>query len=203
MTVQSTQRRTNAERRAASRSAVLDATVKAIVSYGYQGATSARIAELSGFTRGAQKYHFKNKAEMVAEALVHLHENLMQSTLAAFEKSAEDGLFAVLEALWASFQDDVFTAAAELRVAARIDVELKTRLVAAEQQIGRRIRVLMMETLDDGQHSPERLRAIGDHIVNVMRGMASQSALYPNPDREQRQLRVLHEAVCALLEAPA
>lgn len=195
------QRRSNAERRATTRSAVLDATIQAIVRYGYVGATSTRIAELSGFTRGAQKHHFKDKAAMVAEALVHLHEHLMRDSLRELESASQDGVWALLEALWKSFQDDLFTAAAELRAAARIDEELRTVLVPAEQQIGRRIRRFVSDALDDGRHSQQRLEEVGDHVVNVLRGMAFQRALYPNEEREARQLRVLDETVRALLTA--
>ncbi len=195
------QRRSNAERRASTRSAVLDATIQAIVRYGYVGATSTRIAELSGFTRGAQKHHFRNKAAMVAEALVHLHENLMHNTLRELESAAQDSVRSLLQALWKSFQDDLFTAAAELRVAARIDEELRGVLIPAERQIGRRIRQFVSDFLDDGKHSQQRLDEVGDHVVNVLRGMAFQRALYSNEEREARQLRVLDETVHALLAA--
>jgi AcrR family transcriptional regulator len=63
----------NAERTESTRAALLKATIEAISRYGYQGATSVRIAELSGFTRGAQKHHFDNKAELVSAALVEVH----------------------------------------------------------------------------------------------------------------------------------
>lgn len=195
-------RRSNAERRASTRSAVLNATIQAIVQYGYVGATSTRIAELSGFTRGAQKHHFPNKAAMVAEALVHLHENLMRESLRELESASRDGVPSLLQALWKSFQADLFTAAVELRVAARIDEELKSLLIPAEQEIGRRIRKFVSTALDDGRHSQQRLDEIGDHVVNVLRGMAFQGALYPNQEREARQLRILEETVHALLNAP-
>lgn len=194
-------RRSNAERRASTRSAVLNATIEAIVRYGYVGATSTRIAELSGYTRGAQKHHFKDKAAMVAEALVHLHENLMRQALQEMESASQGSVWALLQTLWSSFQDDLFTAATELRVAARIDDELRTVLIPAEQQIGRRIRHFVTQALADARHSPERSAEIGDHVVNVLRGMAMQRALYPNAERELRQLRILDEAVHALLNA--
>lgn len=194
-------RRTNAERRATTRSAVLDATITAIVRYGYRGATSDRIAELSGLTRGAQKHHWANKAEMVAEALLYLHDTLMAVTVAELEQASGDGVRATLEALWRSFQSDLFTAATELHLAARIDDELRVLLIEAEREIGRRIRSITTAALDDGGRSPERLHEIGDHVVNVMRGMAFQASLSSSPERERRQLRVLEQAVHGLLTA--
>ncbi|MEV1294560.1 TetR family transcriptional regulator [Pseudonocardia sp. NPDC049635] len=192
-------RRSNADRRAATRTAVLDATITAIVRYGYRGATSQRIAELSGLTRGAQKHHWAGKAEMVAEALLHLHDRLMSATVAELER-ASGGIAPTLDALWRSFRSDLFTAATELHLAARIDDDLRTLLIEVEREIGRRIRTITTRALDDGAHSPERLDEIGDHVINVMRGMAFQASLGTGSGRERRQLRVLEEAVRRLLQ---
>lgn len=179
--------------------AVLDATIEAIVRFGYSGATSTRIAEISGFTRGAQIHHFRNKATMVTEALLHLHERLMNDMVGDLEAAARVGIGPMLDALWQSFLDELYTAAAELRVAARSDEELKAVLVPAEREIGRRIRDLLTAILDDGRHPKARLTEIAEHVVNTMRGMAEQHDLVANPERERRQLAVLNEAVTALL----
>lgn len=192
-------RRSNAERRATTRSAVLDATVAAIVRHGYRGATSERIAELSGLTRGAQKHHWTNKAEMMAEALLHLHDKLMAITVAELEQASDNGIRATLEALWRSFQSDLFTAATELHLAARIDEELRELLIDTEREIGRRIRSITTTAFDDGTRSAERLNEVGDHVINVMRGMAFQASLSSSPERERRQLRVLEQAALTML----
>ncbi|MEU6701760.1 helix-turn-helix domain-containing protein [Pseudonocardia sp. NPDC046786] len=194
-------RRSNAERRATTRSAVLDATVTAIVRHGYRGATSERIAQISGLTRGAQKHHWATKAEMMAEALLHLHDRLLASAVGELEQASDSGLRATIEALWRSFQSDLFTAATELHLAARIDDELRPLLIATEREIGRRIRSITTAALDDGTVSAQRLDEVGDHVVNVMRGMAFQSSLSPNPDRERHQLRTLEQAALGLLRS--
>lgn len=197
-----THRVPNADRRAATRSAVLDATIRAVVKYGYAGATSARIAELSGYTRGAQMHHFDTKAAMVSEALVHLHENRMNSSLGELEEASRHGLSAFLQALWETFQNDLFVAAAELRVAARNDEKLQAVLLPAEQKIGRRIQEFVSSALDDGRHESQSLEEVSDHIVNVLRGMAFQQMLHPREARAEHQLEVLEEAVRLLLDKP-
>src|SRR5690625_7973852 len=69
--------RTNAERRATTRAAILNATIDALYRFGYAGAASTRIAELSGFTCCAQKNHFDTKANMVAEGLEHVQVEML------------------------------------------------------------------------------------------------------------------------------
>ena len=109
----------NAERTATTRAALLSASIKAITTYGYQGATSERIAELSGFTRGAQKHHFNSKAELVSAALIDLYDRYLADLSSSLAKSGSDSLDQVVAILWQSLQNDLWTAALELRIASR------------------------------------------------------------------------------------
>lgn len=67
-------RRTQAQRSAAMRQRLLDATVECLVTYGYAGTTTHRVAELAGVTRGAQIHHFRAKEDLVIAAIEHLAE---------------------------------------------------------------------------------------------------------------------------------
>src|SRR5438045_9398121 len=61
-------RRTQAERTASTRAALLDATIDCLVEYGYAHLTTTRVVERAGVSRGAQVHHFPTKAELVSEA---------------------------------------------------------------------------------------------------------------------------------------
>ena len=65
-------RRTQEERRTATRGALLDATIDCLIEYGYGGVTTTRVVERAGVSRGAQVHHFPTKAVLVAEALRRL-----------------------------------------------------------------------------------------------------------------------------------
>lgn len=192
-------RRTNAERRATTRAAVLNATIDALVKYGYAGATSTRIAEISGYTRGAQKHHFDTKAKMVAEALVHVQAEMLDQLNERLSTVEDQSLLTWLTELWNSMQSDLFVAATELHSVARIDAELRDLLVPAEQIIGRRIRDFLVSVLKDEGHDSDRLVAIGEQAVNTLRGMAFQHLLAPSEQRAERQLRFLEESMRRLL----
>ena len=192
-------RRTNAERSASTRAAVLNATVEALFRYGYAGATSTRIAELSGFTRGAQKHHFDTKAKMVSEALLHVQAEMLDQLNERLSTVEDRSLLTWLTELWHSLQSPLFVAATELHSVARIDEELRTLLVPAEQVIGQRIRDFLLTVLDDEGHEPDRLVALGEQPVNTLRGMALQHMLAPSPQRADRQLRLLEESLRRLL----
>lgn len=192
-------RRTNAERRATTRAAVLNATIQALYRYGYAGATSTRIAEISGYTRGAQKHHFDTKAKMVAEALVHVQAEMLDQLNERLSTVEDQSLFTWLSELWQSLQSDLFVAASELHSVARIDEELRALLVPAEQIIGQRIRDFLISVLQGEGHDPELLIALGEQAVNTLRGMAFQHMLAPSEQRAERQLRFLEQSIQSLL----
>lgn len=175
------------------------AAIDAIVKYGYAGASSTRIAEISGLTRGAQKHHYRNKADLVANALVEIQSRHQVELLAEFDRIERVDIAAVLRALWKSQTSQLYMASLELRMAARSDEALRAVLVPAEQAIGRKQRDLLVELLDDGRHSKHQLLEAGELILNTLRGMALQRLLYTDTRRERRQLRVLEEAVRELL----
>jgi AcrR family transcriptional regulator len=127
-------RRTQAERRAETRAALLDATVECLVTYGYAKTTTGRIAELAGVSRGAQIPYFRNRAELVGAAVAHLAERRIQAVHERFAGNRitlEEGL----DALWDECQGPIFDAALELWVASRTDPELRENLMRMERTV--------------------------------------------------------------------
>ena len=74
-------RRTQAERTAAMRARLLDATIECLVTYGYAGTTTPRVAQLAGVTRGAQIHHFRSKEDLVVAAIEHLAQQRAQGAI--------------------------------------------------------------------------------------------------------------------------
>jgi AcrR family transcriptional regulator len=135
-TTQRTRRRrlTQAERRAETRTALLDATVECLVAYGYAKTTTVRIADLAGVSRGAQIPYFRTRTQLVSAAVSHLAEERIKAVhrrFAARSISLEEGL----DALWEEHQGDVFDAALELWVASRTDPELRKKLLRVERDV--------------------------------------------------------------------
>ena len=104
------------------RTRLLDATIERLVTYGYAGTTTPRVAELAGVTRGAQIHHFRSKEDLVVAAIEHLAQ---QRTQAAIRELAASRPVAtgstVLDFVWEAHQGPMFVATVELWVAARTD----------------------------------------------------------------------------------
>jgi len=131
-------RRTQAERTASTRAALLDATIDCLVEDGYAGTTTTRIVERAGVSRGAQVHHFPTKAELVAEAVRHLAERRAEAILAEALQVPARGrrrFERVLDLLWRIHMGPLFAASVELWVAARVDENLRARLIEVEREM--------------------------------------------------------------------
>jgi AcrR family transcriptional regulator len=126
--------RTQADRRAETRAALLDAAIECLATYGYAGTTTGRIAELAGVSRGAQIPYFRTRAELVGAAVAHLAEQragAVHARFAAGPVSIEEAL----DVLWSEHQGRFFDAAVELWIASRTDAELRKHLRRAEREV--------------------------------------------------------------------
>jgi AcrR family transcriptional regulator len=131
-------RRTQEERSAATRAALLDATIDCLVEYGYANLTTTRVVERAGVSRGAQVHHFPTKAELVSEAVRHLAGKRIEEfvqTMPRLPSSEEKRVSRILDLIWEVHNSPLFEASLELWVAARTDPELKEALVAVEQDV--------------------------------------------------------------------
>lgn len=96
-------RRTQAERRAATRGALLDATLEVLVEVGYARLTTAQVVARAGVTRGAQAHYFATKADLVVQALAHLTDRLVAEMVARPVRDVtgeREQYSALLDRLW-------------------------------------------------------------------------------------------------------
>src|SRR5689334_23498647 len=133
-------RRTQAERRAVTRKALLTATIGGLADVGYARLTTADVCARAGVTRGAQAHYFATKADLVVQALLHLTEEMVGDLLTTRIPST-DGVraqyAALLDRLWEIFSGRQADAHLELLVAARTDDELRRHLIEFDRRVSR------------------------------------------------------------------
>src|SRR6266508_6207405 len=71
-------RSTQAERRARTRSALLESAARELSRYGYGNLILERVASEAGYTRGALYHQFKDKEDLALAVLDWVHENWMR-----------------------------------------------------------------------------------------------------------------------------
>jgi AcrR family transcriptional regulator len=172
-------RRTQAERRAATRAALLEACVDCLLEYGYTKLTTSAVVSRARVSRGAQAHYFSTKAELVVASLRHLTDRLAAEVAEQPEASrgssgrddpgADRG--ALLDLLWAVHTDRVFPALMELWTAARTDDELRVALSEFERELTREIVAYCQHRLPELAEHPD-FRSLLATVLAALRGLA-------------------------------
>jgi AcrR family transcriptional regulator len=194
--------RTQAERRAQTRTALLDATITCLVELGYARTSMQEICARAGVSKGAAQHHFADKAAMMAAAVAHLTSRLAERNVPD-EAELPDGperVGAVIDLLWRSYSGTLATAAMELWTAARTDPTLAAAMRPVDKALGR-------ATLDRlaalvGDVPRERLDTIFWLTVNLTRGLALDAELGGDPHRREQLLREWKRVATTLCSAP-
>ncbi|AHH95527.1 TetR/AcrR family transcriptional regulator [Kutzneria albida] len=149
MTTTRSQRRTQAERRAATRQALLEATIDCLCEHGYPNLTGAQISARAGVTRGAQAYYFTTKVELVIAALEYAMERMITSfrTDPPRLETESATAMALVDRVWALHESPAFTAAAEVAFAARTDEELREKVGTLNRRLVSALTELVQQQL--------------------------------------------------------
>jgi len=187
-------RRTNQERSATTRAAILDATIEQLAEHGYGRTTTVEVAERAGVSRGALVHHFSTRFDLVLAALEHLCERRLEELEAGIARlsATEDRPSAFVDLMWSTFEGPLFTAQLELWMAARADPELFARLYPLERGFGKRLSELCGEALGDGAGTFYEL------TKHLMRGMAVERLLKAD-EREREEVLEGWKAMAATM----
>lgn len=127
-------RPTKAERGAATRTRLLDATVDCLVHLGWAGTSTTEVVKRAGVSRGAQVHHYPTKEDLVLAAVDHVLQRRVAEYRAAFARlpATDRTRGTAFDLLWESGFGDTFAAWLELAVAARTAPALRARFFELE-----------------------------------------------------------------------
>ena len=123
-------RRTQAQRTAQTRQALLDAALSCLVDLGFARTTTTEVAGRAGVSLGALVHHFPAKSELLTATVAHLLERRLAEFRAAAAGLCAERTDEVLDLLWSAFSGPTFVAWVELWVGARTDPVLAGSVVA-------------------------------------------------------------------------
>ena len=197
-------RRTQAERRARARAALLDAALACLVEDGYANLTTRRIAERAGVSQGTQQHYFKTKTEFVVEAMRYATQQIAADVLKRVDLGSlgDPGRQEqLLDEIWAVHKSAAFKASLELWIAARSDEDLRRNMRALEREISATISAAAREVLPEEERTPELLELV-DVCLATVRGYAMLAPVVPQASLERRwALAKAH--LLAILQAAA
>jgi AcrR family transcriptional regulator len=116
-------RRTQAERSAATRQALVDAAIGLLMERGWAATTTVAVCERAGCTRGAVVHHYPSLSALLADALESLYADFTRT-----RRSPTTTIVALVDAVWGAVGDPRFKAVIEAWLAAGNDPELATEL---------------------------------------------------------------------------
>ncbi|MDH5670865.1 MAG: TetR/AcrR family transcriptional regulator [Myxococcales bacterium] len=190
-------RRTQQQRRDATRALLMQATVASLVEQGYRGTTTLEIERRAEVSRGARIHHFPTKAALLAAAVDHLYNRLSDHYDEAFGQAppgTQDArrLRSGLRLLWSLYCSPGYAAVLELNMAARTDDELRAQL----QEVGARHRELALAAARvHFALVPETALHLVEAIHATMLGLLMQRNVEPCEARESATLELLEVMV--------
>jgi AcrR family transcriptional regulator len=182
------QRRTQDERRAATRRALLDASLAGLLEDGFAGLTTRRVAERAGVSAATLRFYFPTRAAFVAAAVEQLAAELLRQHRehAAHQPAPAGNLFeSWLEELWKICKGPAFNVMIELSSAARQDEDARDNFAVAERALTKHIALSATDHFPN-QIADPRFRALVDLATASMRGLAMFLPVGDRDDLEQR-----------------
>lgn len=170
-------RRTQEQRSAETRAALLDATVSAIHDLGYAAVTTAIISERAGVSRGAFLHHFHTRAELMAAVVAMVFDDEMQRYQGIVQSAQMDHLYEWPRILWSVLSRPSGIAVLEILQAARSDPDL-ARMVGPTQKAAEEGALLKMREAYGGDE--DTARSVMRLMVWAVRGLTISDIILPD-----------------------
>jgi AcrR family transcriptional regulator len=173
-------RRTQAERRARTRAALLEAAAKGFSRYGYGNVVLEQVANEAGYTRGALYHQFAGKEELALAVVEWVKESWEREVWQPAQRNAEpvEVLVALARGHIAYCRRDIARVMMSLRVEfAGREHPLGRTVDAIGKDLGRRFGILITAGRRNGSIPPgPSARTLAVAVIAAMEGLAIQMA---------------------------
>jgi len=169
-----------------SRDVILDATIRCLDKYGYAEASTTRITEKAGISRGALTHHFSSKEDLIVAATNKiLNQAIFRPRLREDEtRTVEDDLYRLWDRIVNTYQ---MRALIEILVASRTDLALSKRVKHELVQWNDRLNEAAFENYEAVEGGDEELRRIWTIARVFFRGLTTHDA-FVRPGENHRDL---------------
>jgi AcrR family transcriptional regulator len=178
-------KRTQEEKSRDMRQRLIDATLACLQECGYHGTSISGIIDRAGVSRGAWRYHYSSKRDLVAAAAEHFLTGpiIKSDEMVALLRVSDHPLQTLVDYIWDNFYQgpyrDVWL---ELNVACRTDKALQERLSPVIQSFFKILDQLWRDHFTAVENTATPIEALMNLTLYTMRGMAIQSISIDAPD---------------------
>ena len=187
-------RRTQAERSAGTRKALLDAAISALHEHGYGATTTLLVAELAGVSRGAMLHQFRTKADL----MTYVVEAVFEEEIARYEERLADiadpqqRLLAYPELGWDVLSRPSGVAVLEILQGSRSDAELAEKLGPVQDRIEHDALARAGVAFSADARSAVAMMRL---IVWAIRGLSIAQVLAPEPGGVKDSIKLLRKLI--------
>lgn len=200
-------RRTQEERRRATRDRLIKAVIGVIQKKGYAGLRSRDVTKASGVTWGAAQHLFGDKNELLLQVATRVSDELVQRLDRSFEAASGDPLRKrveqVVRLIWDLYGSPDYFAMVEIVRGTRSDTRFHEKLVAALTRLSGRIEKLWLTIFADARISQQRSLACCNIVVLTLAGLAARKIyLHLGPQHRSILAELTDSIATALLGSP-
>jgi AcrR family transcriptional regulator len=177
-------RRTQAERTATTKAALIDATIETIADLGYHRASLGEICTRAGVSKGGLFRHFDSRLDLVVSAAEEVGRRHLEGVrslgdvpIAELLTFARSRARARINAVWF-----------ELLIAARTDTALREQLTPVALNLYDKIEEIAVEATPWADMDPDLTRLAVTSVVHMFDGEAVIRAVLPRPELEEARL---------------
>lgn len=180
---------------------ILDAAVEVMLEHGYSGASTVRIQERAGVSRGRLLHHFPSRDALLIAASQHLARARVGELPSDHSWPADPGkrIDAVVDTMAGTFTQPYFWAATELWIAARTHEDLRDALLPGEREIARAVRVAMDSFFGEELASRPGYEGLREVLFTSLRGMALTTSFDPRDEPTRRHVERLKQLARTVL----
>lgn len=193
-------RRTQEERRKATRARILDAAVESLLERGYAATTVGEVQARAGVARGTLLHHFPTRIDIMVSAVTHIADQRtaqFDRELAVLPPGAER-MSALVDLAWRDLNSPQFFAALELWVAARTDPDLREALAPVERKLFASIHQSVLTVVGPDDVDP-RIPTLVEFTIDLLTGLAMSTILTSDLGSRAVLLRRWKTALAVLL----
>jgi AcrR family transcriptional regulator len=177
-------RRSQAERRAATRAALIEAAIACIHERGYHETSTQMVAKVAGVTRGAVTHYFPTRTDLMEAIVTDVYARDIDRYLDLFAQAGSEGFFNLPEMGWKVVGTPSGIAVTEILLATRSDPELAIHLRDLQLEIEKNARARLADWLRRAGYEPgPKFNALHRLLVAAVRGLAIDS-LFTEADEE-------------------